>query len=216
MIPASILSTIDEYDIEFEENHVKVDVLDSVELINSRINDRWRPKPQAKEPVVVGLDLHASKNRRGNRSANSLLVLCIDAYCLVVQLKYVDKIPDNLKKFLGDRNTCFVGVDVDRKLSGGVPPPLDPLVCKTAVELSLLAARINKDPSYCNSDLKALAAEYKVSYKPPASGGCCGGRINYDARVFWKDEVKALVHDAYFCYNIAQKLVRRGDEVPVV
>ncbi|GMH28070.1 hypothetical protein Nepgr_029913 [Nepenthes gracilis] len=175
--------------------------------ISSRITDHLSAKPSAEVPVVVSLGLHASKNRRGDCSANLLLVLCIDAYCLVVQLKYVDKIPDNLKRFLGHRRACFVGVGIDRKLSHGVPPPLDPLVCKTAMELSHLAEHIHKEPSYCNSDLKVLAAEYKVSYEPPASGSCCSGRINYDARIFSKNEEKALVDDAYVYYKSAQELV---------
>ncbi|GMH06603.1 hypothetical protein Nepgr_008443 [Nepenthes gracilis] len=61
-----------------------------------------------------------------------------------------------------------------------------------------------------NSDLKALVAVYEVPYEPPASGGCCGGsrgRINYEARVILKEEVKVLVRDAYVCYKIGQKLV---------
>ncbi|GMH14325.1 hypothetical protein Nepgr_016166 [Nepenthes gracilis] len=164
-------------------------------------------KLQGVEHVIVGVDLHASKNRWSNCSTNSLLVICInDVNCLIVQLKYVDKIPENLKKFLSDRRICFVGVGVDWKLSRGVLPSLGPLVCKMT-ELSHLAARIRREPSYCNSNLKALAAAYEVPYEPPALWGCCGGRrINYEARVFSKEEVKALVHDAYVCYKIGQKL----------
>ncbi|GMH06604.1 hypothetical protein Nepgr_008444 [Nepenthes gracilis] len=165
-------------------------MLDSAELISSWITNRLKPKPQKEvavvvklqeeEPVVVGLNLHAK----------------------------------TLKKFLGDKRICFVGVGLDRKLSRGVPPSHDPLLCRT-VELYHLVACICKELSYCNSDLKALAVVYEVPYEPPASGGCCGGggggggrgRINYEARVFLREEVKALVRDAYICYKIGQKLV---------
>ncbi|GMH14328.1 hypothetical protein Nepgr_016169 [Nepenthes gracilis] len=212
MIPMAILSKMGKYGIEFEHEgvsvKVEVEVLDSAELISSWIIDRLKRRLQEEEPIIVGLDLHASKNRWGNCSANSLLVICInDVNCLIVQLKYVDKIPENLKKFLSDGRICFVGVSVDWKLSRGVLPSLGPLVCKMT-ELSHLAARIRKKPSYCNSNLKALAAAYEVPYEPPALWGCCGGRrINYEARVFSKEEVKALVRDAYVCYKIGQKSV---------
>ncbi|GMH31970.1 hypothetical protein Nepgr_033814 [Nepenthes gracilis] len=211
MIPKAILSKMGKYDIELEREgvSVKVEVLDSAELISSWIIDRLKRRLQEEEPIIVGLDLHASKNRWGNCSANSLLVICInDVNCLIVQLKYVDKIPENLKKFLSDGRICFVGVGVDWKVSRGVLPSLGPLVCKMT-ELSHLAARIRKKPSYCNSNLKALAAAYGVPYEPPALWGYRGGRrINYEARVFSKEEVKTLVHDASVCYKIGQKLVK--------
>ncbi|GMH11576.1 hypothetical protein Nepgr_013417 [Nepenthes gracilis] len=162
------------YDIKFDGESVKVEVLDSAELISSWITDRLKPRLQEEEPVIVGLDLHAK----------------------------------NLKKFLGDRKIFFVGVGVDWKLSRGVLPSLGPLVCKIE-ELSHLAARIRKDPSFCNSNLKALATVCEVPYEPRASWGCCcGGRINYEARVFSNKEVKALVRDAYYCYKIGRKLVK--------
>ncbi|GMH28060.1 hypothetical protein Nepgr_029903 [Nepenthes gracilis] len=194
------------YDVEITGNPIKVDVLDSAELISSCIADFLTPKLQTEAPVV-GLDLHSSKNGPLGRSTNSLLLLCIDAYCLVVQLKYVDKVPDSLKKFLGDEKICFVGVDVDRKLSRVMPSSLDPLVCKTAVELSHLAARIRKMPSLLNGDIKALAKEVGISYEPAASGGRHAPRVNYEAKVFSGDEVKALVHDAYVCYKIGRSVV---------
>ncbi|GMH12046.1 hypothetical protein Nepgr_013887 [Nepenthes gracilis] len=202
MIPMSILLKLGKYEIKFKDNPVKVEVLDSEARISSWITERLKPRLLEEGPIIVGLNLHASKNRRRAFLANSLLVICIDdENCLVVQLKYVDKIPEDLLKFLGDSKICFVGDGLDLKLSRGVLP------CKT-VELSHLVARICQKPSYCNSSLKALATASEVPYESPALGRCCsGGRINYEARVFSKEEVKALVHDAYFCYKIGQKLV---------
>ncbi|GMH31967.1 hypothetical protein Nepgr_033811 [Nepenthes gracilis] len=198
------------YDIKFvsqsgQVEMVKVEVLDSAELIKSWITERLQRMLQEGEHIV-GLDLQANKNRCCDCSANSLLVIYINnENCLVVQLKYVGKIPEPLKKFLGNRRICFMGVGLDRKLSR--VPHLQ--VCRT-VELSYLAARIRKEQSYCNSDLRALAALYEVPYEPLASGACCcggRGRINYEARVFLNQEVKALVRDAYVCYKIWQRLV---------
>ncbi|GMH28059.1 hypothetical protein Nepgr_029902 [Nepenthes gracilis] len=197
------------YGIEIAGKTVRVDVLDSADLINSRIvNDLFPKLP--KESPVVGLDLHSRKKGCCGRSTNSLLVLCIEDYCLVVQLKYVDKIPGCLKRFLDDEKICFVGVDVDRRLSRGIRIPRSsrsPLVCKTAVDLSDLAARIRKKPSLLNSDLEGLAKEVEVSCEPATSGGFFAPRVNHKARVFSGDEVKALVREPYLCYKIGQSLV---------
>ncbi|GMH28065.1 hypothetical protein Nepgr_029908 [Nepenthes gracilis] len=203
MIPISILSKIDKYDIKIADKYpVRVDVLDSAELISSRTVNDLIPKLQKESPVVA-LDSHWMEWP----PTNSLLVLCIDGYCLVVQLKHVDEIPDNLRRFLADEKICFVGVDVDRKLFRGMPSTLSPLVCKTAVELSLLAARIRKKPSLLNGDIEALAAEVGISYEAVASGSRRDPRVNYEAKVFSRDEVKALVLDAFFCYHIGRRLV---------
>ncbi|GMH28061.1 hypothetical protein Nepgr_029904 [Nepenthes gracilis] len=191
------------YDIKIADKYpVRVDVLDSAELISSRTINDLIPKLQ-KEPPVVALDLHWMEWP----PTNSLLVLCIDSYCLVVQLKHVDEIPVNLRRFLADEKICFVGVDVERKLSRGIPSTLSPLDCKTAVDLPLLAARIRKKPSLLNGDIKALATEVGISYEAVASGGRRDLRVNYEAKVFSGDEVKALVLDAFVCYNIGRKLV---------
>ncbi|GMH28063.1 hypothetical protein Nepgr_029906 [Nepenthes gracilis] len=222
MIPLSILLRTGQYDIQIAEKTVRVVVRDSAVSVSFCVDNGLIPKLAKKSPVV-GLDLHSSKNGRGGRSTNSLLVLCIDDYCLVVQLKHVDKIPDNLRRFLADEKICFVGVDIDRKLSRGVPSPLSPLVCKTAVELSHLAARIRKEPSLLNDDIKALAKkvgvakEVGISDEPADSGGSRDPRDNYEAKVFSGDElealvfsekeVKALALDAYVCYNIGRRLV---------
>ncbi|GMH28067.1 hypothetical protein Nepgr_029910 [Nepenthes gracilis] len=207
MIPLSILLKTGQYDIQISDKPVKVVVRDSVVTVNSCVDNDLTPKLR-NQPPVVGLDLHSRKNRLGGPSTNSLLVLCIDDYCLVVQLKYVGKIPGYLKRFLGDENICFVGVDVDRKLSRGIPSSPDPLVCNTAVELSHLAARIRKKPSLLNGDIEALAKEVEVHCETAASGGFCAPQVNHEARVFPEDEVKALVYDAYLCYQIGKSLVK--------
>ncbi|GMH28066.1 hypothetical protein Nepgr_029909 [Nepenthes gracilis] len=206
MLPLFILLKTGQYDIEITHNPVKVDVLDSAVSISSCVDHDLTPKLQNRAPVV-GLDFHSGKNGRFGRSTNSLLVLCIDDHCLVVQLKYVDKIPEHLKRFLGDEKICFVGVDVDWKLSRRIPSSPDRLVCKTAVELSHLAARMRQNPGLLNSDLEAVAKEFGVPCELPTSGGCCAPAINYEARVFSDEEVKALVHDAYVCCKIGKSLV---------
>ncbi|GMH28064.1 hypothetical protein Nepgr_029907 [Nepenthes gracilis] len=222
-----------QYDIKIANKTVRVVVCDSAVSVSSCIDNGLIPK-LAKESPVVGLDLHSSKNGRGGRSTNSLLVLCIDDYCLVVQLKHVDEIPDNLRRLLADEKICFVGVDVDWKLSRGIPSPLSPLVCKTAVELSHLAARIRKEPSLLNGDTKAvakkvdMAKEVGISDEPADSDGSHDPRDYYEAKVFSGDELEALVFSdkevkalaigAYVCYNIGRTLVEellRDSSAPV-
>ncbi|KAI3448472.1 hypothetical protein Pfo_005137 [Paulownia fortunei] len=64
-------------------------------------------------PAVVGLDVewrpHAIRSM-SNKSAT--LQLCIDQKCLILQLFYMDEIPESVKGFLMDPNFTFVGIEV--------------------------------------------------------------------------------------------------------
>ncbi|KAF8387666.1 hypothetical protein HHK36_026320 [Tetracentron sinense] len=41
------------------------------------------------------------------------LQLCVDNKCLILQLFYMDYIPQSIKSFLSDPNATFVGVEVE-------------------------------------------------------------------------------------------------------
>ena len=64
--------------------------------------------------TVVGTDtewsLHPSKKA-------AILQLCIGERCLIVQLSYMDNIPQSLKSFLMDSNFTFVGIGVSRDIA---------------------------------------------------------------------------------------------------
>ncbi|KAK6286004.1 hypothetical protein POUND7_012183 [Theobroma cacao] len=67
------------------------------------------------QQMIVGLDSEWRPNTTStliNRTA--VLQLCIETKCLILQLFYLDYIPQSLKSFLQDPNVTFVGVEVER------------------------------------------------------------------------------------------------------
>ncbi|KAF3438669.1 hypothetical protein FNV43_RR21433 [Rhamnella rubrinervis] len=68
---------------------------------------------EAGRPTVVGLDIEwrpYQNSWMSNKSAT--LQLCINDKCLIVQLFYIDYIPQSLKDFLMNPKFTFVGVGV--------------------------------------------------------------------------------------------------------
>ncbi|KAL9248238.1 hypothetical protein vseg_021582 [Gypsophila vaccaria] len=65
------------------------------------------------KPQVVGLDIEWRPHPvRSLSNTTATLQLCIDTHCLIVQLFYVDYIPNSLKNFLSSLEFTFVGVEV--------------------------------------------------------------------------------------------------------
>lgn len=66
-------------------------------------------------PTVVGLDIEWLPNRsRYTNNKSATLQLCINNKCLILQLFYMDQIPDSIKRFLLNPNFTFVGVEVGK------------------------------------------------------------------------------------------------------
>ncbi|XVE77526.1 hypothetical protein DITRI_Ditri13aG0070200 [Diplodiscus trichospermus] len=65
--------------------------------------------------IIVGLDSEWRPNVISSLSnKTAVLQLCIDTNCIIIQLFYLECIPQSLKGFLQDANVTFVGVEVAR------------------------------------------------------------------------------------------------------
>ncbi|KAJ3704422.1 hypothetical protein LUZ61_008127 [Rhynchospora tenuis] len=63
--------------------------------------------------IVVGLDCEWKPNRHPRQNNKiALLQLCTGSRCLILQLKYMNPVPDSVKAFLLDETITFVGVGV--------------------------------------------------------------------------------------------------------
>ncbi|KAL8227673.1 hypothetical protein R6Q57_015257 [Mikania cordata] len=64
--------------------------------------------------VVVGLDVEWRPHpMRFMSNKSATLQLCIDTKCLILQLFYMDEIPESLKAFLLNPDFTFVGIEVE-------------------------------------------------------------------------------------------------------
>lgn len=67
------------------------------------------------QQIIVGLDCEWRPNTSptmNDRTATQQL--CVDGKCLILQLFYMDSIPQSLKDFISDPNVTVVGVEVQR------------------------------------------------------------------------------------------------------
>ncbi|KAH0766759.1 Werner Syndrome-like exonuclease [Solanum tuberosum] len=152
--------------------------------------------------TVVGLDNEWKPNfspYTNNKSAT--LQLCIDNTCLIVQLFYLDEIPQTLKKFLANPNFTFVGVEVGEdilKLKNQYG-----LVCSSQVDIRDVAK--NKWPGrFSRPGLKDLANEICGLYMPKPKHVSMS---NWEARELSVSQVEYACIDAYASYKIGHKLL---------
>ncbi|KAK3034049.1 hypothetical protein RJ639_034274 [Escallonia herrerae] len=104
-------STSSKYHVNFMGKTIETTVTDKAAVADewvATIGPIYRNKPTA-----VGLDVEWRPHpirTMSNKSAT--LQLCIDDKCLILQLFYMDDIPQSLKRFLMDPNFTFVGIEV--------------------------------------------------------------------------------------------------------
>ncbi|KAH0766760.1 hypothetical protein KY285_002631 [Solanum tuberosum] len=146
--------------------------------------------------TVVGLDNEwkpTFSSYTSNKSAT--LQLCIDNTCLIVQLFYLDEIPQTLKNFLANPNFTFVGVEVGEdilKLKNEYG-----LVCTSQVDIRDVAK--TKWPGrFSRPGLKDLANEICGIYMPKPKHVCQSN---------WEAQVEYACIDAYASYKIGHKLL---------
>ncbi|KAF3670584.1 putative Werner Syndrome-like exonuclease-like [Capsicum annuum] len=156
----------------------------------------------AGKQTVVGLDSEwrpTFSPYTSNKSAT--LQLCIDNTCLIVQLFYLDEIPQVLKKFLANPNFIFVGVEVAEDIS------------KLKNEYGLVGSSMadirdvakNKWPGrFSRPGLKELASDLCGLYMPKPKHVC---QSNWEARFLSEAQVEYGCIDAYASYKIGHKLL---------
>ncbi|WMV27205.1 hypothetical protein MTR67_020590 [Solanum verrucosum] len=152
--------------------------------------------------VVVGLDIEWRPHEiswMSNKSAT--LQLCIDEKCLILQLFYVDEIPESLKDFLNGTNFTFVGIEVGddvKKLKNEYG-----LNCCKIADICAIAKQ-RWPGRFRRPGLKDLALEIAgLNMKKPKH--VC--RSNWEARELSSDQVEYACLDAYASYKIGNKLL---------
>ncbi|KAK6163492.1 hypothetical protein DH2020_000356 [Rehmannia glutinosa] len=153
-------------------------------------------------PAVVGLDVEWRPHPiRSMSNKSATLQLCIDNKCLILQLFYMDQIPESIKAFLMNPNFTFVGIEVvDDVLKLKNEYGLD---CSSHADVR--AAAKDKWPGrFRRPGLKDLALEVcGLNMKKPKH--VC--MSNWEARELNEAQVEYGCIDAFASYKLGHKLL---------
>lgn len=169
------------------------------------VTDQWVAQILAiheRKPTVVGLDIEwrpHDSSWMSNKSAT--LQLCIGDKCLIVQLFYIDCIPQSLKDFLMNPNFTFVGIKVGddiEKLRSEYG-----LTCRKSADIRE-KANIVWPGKFDRPGLKDLAREIVgLDMKKPLHVT----KSNWEARVLNEDQIEYACIDAYASYRVGKEVV---------
>ncbi|KAM7478492.1 hypothetical protein LguiA_026705 [Lonicera macranthoides] len=189
MIPLKFRSKIGVYEVQVDGVTLKVRVArynehSVVDIGISELTSQFGT-------TVVGLVLQPEQNPK-------YLQLCVGTHCLMYQLPIgFIQIPKSLKDFLSDSEICFVGV------GGSSSTHHVSDNCKSYVKLSELGAMVLMKPSLIGCSLEALANEVEIKLAESSSGV----NVDWDAKVFSKEEIECGTRDVCACYLIGNKLL---------
>ncbi|XP_074318819.1 3'-5' exonuclease-like [Silene latifolia] len=101
----------DKYHVTFDGKIIETTVTKSASTINEWVNEITTATIWA-TLQVIGLDIEWRPYQIQSMSKTATLQLCVGTKCLIVQLFYVDYIPQSLHNFLSTSYFTFVGVGV--------------------------------------------------------------------------------------------------------
>ncbi|KAG2725705.1 hypothetical protein I3843_01G078800 [Carya illinoinensis] len=188
------------YSINFAGKTIVTTVTDKASIV-----DEWVQEMLSicgGKAVVVGLDVEWRPHpirTMSNKSAT--LQLCIDQKCLIIQLFYLDYIPQSIKSFMMDPNFTFVGIEVGddiAKLQNEYG-----LGCSKSADIRELAKR-QWPGRFRRPGLKDLALEVVGLHMRKPKHVCMS---NWEARVLTEGQVEYACIDAYASYRIGHKLL---------
>ncbi|GFP87940.1 werner syndrome-like exonuclease [Phtheirospermum japonicum] len=156
--------------------------------------------------TVVGLDVKWRPHpvpSMSNKSAT--LQLCVDNKCLIIQLFYMDEIPDSIKGFLMNPNFTFVGIEVE----GDVLKLKNEYGLDCSSHVDVRAASVDYwSGKYRKPGLKDLARELCGLYmKKPIHKPKHVCMSNWEARLLNEAQVEYACIDAFASYKIGHKLL---------
>ncbi|KAL3538290.1 hypothetical protein ACH5RR_001656 [Cinchona calisaya] len=188
------------YSITYDGKTIETTLTDK-----ATITDEWVQEIlslYSNKPTVVGLDIEWRPHQISSMSNKSAtLQLCINDKCLILQLFYMDDIPQSLKDFLADPNFTYVGIEVAddvAKLKNEYG-----LECSRSEDIKALAMR-RWPGRFRRPGLKDLAWEVVGLYMKKPKHVCMS---NWEARVLNDNQVEYACIDAYASYKIGHKLI---------
>lgn len=191
------MSTLGSHNVVFAGNSIQTLVTDKATDIDKWVRDVYSLR--AGNATIVGLDIEWRPNNLSNKTAT--LQLCINNKCLIVQLFYLDQIPESLKNLLSDPSFTFVGVEVGsdvEKLNHEYG-----FVCNKHVDIGEVA-KMKWPGRYTRPGLKDLAWDILgLRVEKPEHIVLS----NWEGRVLGSAQIEYACIDAYASYRIGYKLL---------
>lgn len=183
-------------EIDFEGKSIQTTVTD-----DGRVAENWVNQQKGQE--IVGFDLEWRPNfQKGSDNKTALLQLCTDNGCLIIQMLFLDFIPEALVRFLKDPGVKLVGVGIDQdvtKLRNDYG-----LECGGQLELGTLAVKRLERQELKQGGLKGLAMEILgLSLLKPKKISTS----NWACRTLREGQIRYACIDAYVSFAIGKKLL---------
>lgn len=189
------------YNVNFQGNVIETTVTDKASDV-----DEWLQNVESTyhgKTSVVGLDCEWRPHIiRSMSNKTATLQLCIDTKCLIVQMFYLDYIPQSLKDFFTDSNFTFVGVEVQddaQKLEDEYGLKVTSTADIQALAMARWPLRFVRKPG-----LKGLARGVAELYmeKPKYVS-----MSNWEARFLSVQQIEYACIDAFASYKIGHKIL---------
>lgn len=183
--------------IHFAERSIQTTLTD-----NGSVAESWVSQQTGQEIVGLDLELQPCFTKGGSQNKTASLQLCTDNSCLMIQMLFLDSIPETLVGFLKDLGIKLVGAGVRAdvaKLNHDYG-----LECGGPVELGHLAAERFGNQKLKQAGLKCLAMEVLgLSLSKPKT--ICWS--NWSARELQVRQVEYACIDAFVSLSIGKKLL---------
>ncbi|XP_042497643.1 Werner Syndrome-like exonuclease, partial [Macadamia integrifolia] len=189
--------------VRFGGNSIETTVTDKASVVKDWVSNisSWYNGDR-----IVGLDCEwkANKSKEMNNKP-ATLQLCVNNKCIILQLFYMDYIPQSSKDFLNDPTFTFVGVDIDEdveKLRNGYG-----LNCSSTTDLRELAREkwAGRWSHPLQPGLKVPAKEVvALSMEKPEA---LTWQSNWEDRELSQEQIEYACIDAYASYRIGEKML---------
>ncbi|KAL5859276.1 hypothetical protein ACOSQ4_000572 [Xanthoceras sorbifolium] len=149
------------------------------------VADAWK--------IIVGLDSEWRPNTNPDLdNTTAVLQLCVDTKCLILQMLYVDNIPESLKNFLSDPIVTFLSLRNEYGLH-----------CSSIADVRELSMRRYPMAIYRKPGLKDVA-RLVVGLDMPKPKHVC--RSDWQSRALDDMQIEYACIDAYASFKIDHKL----------
>jgi len=185
-------------EIHFAERSIQTTVTDDGHVVENWVNQQTGQQ-------IVGFDLEWRPSfQKGWENETALLQLCTDNGCLIIQMLFLDFIPEALVRFLKDPAVKLVGVGIEHDVEKLLCD--HSLECGGQLELGALAAERLERRELKQAGLKGLAMEVLgLRLSKPKSISMS----NWAWGILQERQIRYACIDAFVALAIGKKLLER-------